>query len=291
MMDLISVIVPVYNVEKYLDQCISSIVSQTYRNLEIILVDDGSTDNCPAMCDAWAAKDSRIKVIHKENGGLSDARNAGMAVATGEWISFVDSDDWLAENFYDILLNAAIENAAEIAASGIIKACEQEACFFGNHYHEITFTPSRAIRTIMNGDGFHAVAWNKLYRCELLNGICFPVGKLHEDEFVMHRLIDRAHVLVLCQNAIYYYRQRAGSIMATWSVKHLDALEAYLDRIHLLEEKYPELYLTDRVIFCGSCVNYYRKLLIVNAGREHLCQVASYRIQVHISLEEWCPLC
>ena len=98
-MDLISVIVPVYKVEKYLDKCVQSIVDQTYRNLEIILVDDGSPDNCPAMCDAWAEKDDRIRVIHKENGGLSDARNAGMAIATGEYIGFVDSDDWIFDDF------------------------------------------------------------------------------------------------------------------------------------------------------------------------------------------------
>ena len=106
-MDLISVIVPVYKVEPYLDKCVRSIVEQTYQNLEIILVDDGSPDNCGAICDAWAEKDSRIKVIHKENGGLSDARNAGMDVATGQWIAFVDSDDWIAEEMYESLLNAA----------------------------------------------------------------------------------------------------------------------------------------------------------------------------------------
>ena len=118
-MDLISVIVPVYKVEKYLDKCVQSIVNQTCKNLEIILVDDGSPDNCGAMCEAWAEKDSRIKVIHKENGGLSDARNAGLAVATGDWVAFVDSDDWVAEEMFARLLNAAKNHQADISACNV----------------------------------------------------------------------------------------------------------------------------------------------------------------------------
>ena len=113
---LISVIVPVYKVEQYLDKCVESIVNQTYRNLEIILVDDGSPDNCPAMCDGWAKRDYRIKVIHKANGGLSDARNAGIAVASGEFIGFVDSDDWVAPFFYERLISILIDNDCDISA-------------------------------------------------------------------------------------------------------------------------------------------------------------------------------
>ena len=111
----ISVIVPVYKVEKYLDKCVESIVNQTYKNLEIILVDDGSPDNCPAMCDEWAEKDERIRVIHKENGGLADARNAGMDIATGDYIGFVDSDDWIEPNMYEVLLKNALKYDADIS--------------------------------------------------------------------------------------------------------------------------------------------------------------------------------
>ena len=114
--ELISVIIPIYNVEAYLDECIASVIAQTYSNLEIILVDDGSPDNCPQMCDEWAAKDSRIRVIHKENGGLSDARNAGIDIATGEYIAFVDSDDWIVPEMYEKMLAALkTENAATCA--------------------------------------------------------------------------------------------------------------------------------------------------------------------------------
>ena len=115
----ISVIVPVYKVEPYLDKCVSSIVNQTHKNLEIILVDDGSPDNCPAMCDAWAEKDSRIRVMHKTNGGLSDARNAGMAVATGELMAFVDSDDWIVPDMYEYLYQRLTEDNSDIAACGV----------------------------------------------------------------------------------------------------------------------------------------------------------------------------
>ena len=115
----ISVIVPVYKVEKYLDRCVESIVNQTYKNLEIILVDDGSPDNCPVMCDEWAEKDERIRVIHKENGGLADARNAGMNIATGDYIGFVDSDDWIEPNMYEVLLKNALKYDADISRCGL----------------------------------------------------------------------------------------------------------------------------------------------------------------------------
>ena len=118
-MELISIVVPVYKVEPYLDKCVSSIVNQTYKNLEIILVDDGSPDNCPVMCDAWAEKDNRIRVIHKPNGGLSDARNAGMSAATGELIAFVDSDDWIAPDMYEKLYHRLTEDGSDIAACGV----------------------------------------------------------------------------------------------------------------------------------------------------------------------------
>ena len=121
----ISVIIPIYKVEKYLNRCVESVVNQSYQNLEIILVDDGSPDNCPKMCDDWAEKDNRIKVIHKENGGLSDARNAGLKVAMGEYISFVDSDDWIAKDFYEVLIR--VLNAVCILLMTRKKYCRREA--------------------------------------------------------------------------------------------------------------------------------------------------------------------
>lgn len=290
MSNMISVIVPIYKVEKYLNKCIESIVNQTYENLEIILVDDGSPDNCPKMCDEWATRDSRIKVIHKKNGGLSDARNVGLKLATGDYVAFVDSDDWVASDFLEILINAAIQNHAQIAASGIVKIDTQNQSFCGKRYEQKVFTPEQAIQTIMSGEGFHAVAWNKIYRKDLFEGIIYPVSKLHEDEFVTYRLMDRANRLVLCQDAIYYYWQRSGSIMSTWSENHLDALEAALGRLHLLQTKYPNLYPEDCATFCMSCVNFYRQLLSLGANKELLQKVKRYRKQASISFKQWSKL-
>lgn len=259
MMDLISVIVPVYKVEAYLDQCVQSIVDQTYTNLEIILVDDGSPDNCPAMCDAWAQKDSRVKVIHKENGGLSDARNAGLAIATGDYIGFVDSDDWLAIDFYKTLYQTMVACRADLTASGIIWAYEDRLEADRNTYTKRAYSAQEAMHTLIHGRGFYAVAWNKLYKAELLRNIIYPVGKLHEDEFVTHRLVGQAKRLVLCPEVAYYYRQRSMSIMSSWTSRHLDALDAHEQRVAYLQAHFPELYLEDKVTFLLSCAWHYRR--------------------------------
>ena len=163
----ISVIVPVYKVEAYLDKCVRSIMDQTYRNLEIILVDDGSPDDCPAMCDAWAEKDSRIRVIHKENGGLSDARNAGMAVATGEYIGFIDSDDYIAPDMYRLLLERMTADGSDIAACGVEMVFED-----GTPPRMLTPTGShvldngQAMEAIIREDLLKQPVWYKLYRTD-----------------------------------------------------------------------------------------------------------------------------
>ncbi len=284
---MISVIVPVYKVEKYLDKCVQSIVDQTYHDLEIILVDDGSPDNCPAMCDAWAEKDARIRVIHKENGGLSDARNAGMAAATGEYIGFVDSDDWLADDFYMVLLSALEQEQADIAACGVVLIGETQESFAGEKYTEKVFSPEQALRTIQNGDGFHAVAWNKLYKRPLFQDIAYPVNKLNEDEFVTYRVMDRAKKLVLCQEAIYYYRQREDSIMASWDARYIDVLEAFLDRLLLFKSKYPNLYVREYAGYCTTCVVFYRKLLTVGGEKEDFAKIKAYRRLAPGSFKAW----
>lgn len=258
-LELISVIVPIYKVEEYLDQCIKSIVEQTYRNLEIILVDDGSPDSCPLICDEWAKYDHRIIIIHKENGGLSDARNTGLHKSSGKYISFVDSDDWLAPDFFEILYYSITKNNAQIAAGGIVKVYEnyQEQDQF--IYDQQIFTSEEALETLMQGRGFYAVAWNKLYKKSLFDGIEFPLGKLHEDEFVTYKLIGKSTKLTLCQEAIYFYRQRKCSIMQEWSIRHLDALEAFVQRNSYLKQHFPNLYLRDKVILLMACVAFFRK--------------------------------
>lgn len=288
-MELISVIVPVYKVEPYLDRCVESIVNQTYRNLEIILVDDGSPDNCPAMCDAWAAKDSRIKVIHKQNGGLSDARNAGMAVAQGVYTCFVDSDDWIHLEYIERLHHAVQVHGADIAA------CDVRIVNDGDSVLDepavvasVCYTAEQALGTLIKGADFRAVAWNKLYRTALLQGEQFPVGRYHEDEFFTYRIMAKAQKLAYVNSELYYYFQRSGSIMNSISIKHLDALDAYVQRLRLFEKEYPAIYRQDKLTFCTSCVMFYRDALRITTGdrKSYTGKIKAYRKQICFSASE-----
>ena len=258
-LELISVIVPVYRVEEFLDDCIKSIVEQSYHNLEIILVDDGSPDKCPLKCDEWARRDERIRVIHKKNGGLSDARNTGIRMASGDYIAFIDSDDWVSPDFFENLYYSLIKSNAQIAASGIVWAYNDHLQNDKFIYDQRMFSPEEALETLIQGRGFYAVAWNKLYKKTLFEGIEFPVGRLHEDEFVTYRLVGKATKLILCQNAIYYYRQREGSIMQEWSIRHLDALDAFFQRNTYLKKNYPKLYVNDKVTLLMACIGFFRE--------------------------------
>lgn len=263
---LISVIVPVYNVEPYLDRCVESIVNQTYRNLEIILVDDGSPDNSPQMCDAWAEKDARIQVIHKENGGLSDARNAGMAAATGELMGFVDSDDWITSDFFSILYENMREYHADISACDVyFSHGEVPAGILANTV--TVHTSEEAINDILHGRGFRAVAWNKLYRREILSDEQYPVGKYHEDEFLTYKLLVKANRLTYVDKPMYCYFQRPGSIMNSNSIKRLDALDAHYERLAFLKQRFPALYLEDKLSYCTACVAFYKNTFS-NEGTE-----------------------
>lgn len=231
-MKKISVIVPVYKVEGFLDRCVASIAGQTYRNLEIILVDDGSPDNCGKMCDAWAEKDDRIRVIHKPNGGLSDARNAGIEAATGDWLAFVDSDDWLDPRMLEILETQAEKHGAELAE-----------CSYRNLYKDMVkeetpctgrvtvATPLQAIEGNLDWKNFKPVAWNKLYRADIVGDIRYPKGKLHEDEFTTHKFYLAAKTIVYVDISAYNYdRRREGSITARFSLRNLDACQAYHEK-------------------------------------------------------------
>ncbi len=241
-MDLISVIVPVYKVEAYLDQCVQSIVDQTYKNLEIILVDDGSPDNCGAMCDAWAQKESRIKVIHKENGGLSDARNAGLAVATGDHIGFVDSDDYIAPTMYEELMTRLIDNDSDIAACGVQMVWEDGKTAMLTCAGSAVLDNTRAMEAIVAESWLKQPVWYKLYKRSVVEGILFEKGKCHEDVFWSYQPIARANRVCVFDTPLYFYRQRSGSIMGeSFSEKRLDALEAYEKRLDFLKETYPAL--------------------------------------------------
>lgn len=239
---MISVIVPIYNVEPYLDKCIGSIVNQSYKNLEIILVDDGSPDRCPEICDQWATRDNRIRVIHKENGGLSNARNAGLAVATGELIGFVDSDDWITQEMYQLLYDNMVKCQSDIAACGVEMVWEngKEPCVLTKQGSSV-MDNREAMYAVVEEKWIQAPVWYKLYKAELVKDIFFPVGKYHEDVFWTYQVVAKAKKVSVFDTICYYYVQRANSIMGTdYSIKRLDALEAKVCRLDYYKKYYPE---------------------------------------------------
>lgn len=231
---MITVIVPVYKVEKYLCRCVESIINQSYKDLEIILVDDGSPDHCGQICDDFEKKDSRIKVIHKKNGGLSDARNRGIDVARGEYISFVDSDDYLHDCFFEELMNDIMEQNVKIAISGIIQTKEElETDAPINSFKTNTYTSLEILHRIYGEpEEFLMTAWGKIYSKELFKTIRYPYGKIHEDEFVTYKLYFHAGQISINSNQMYYYFQRTDSIMhKEFSVKRLDMYAAYAQQM------------------------------------------------------------
>ena len=236
---LISVIVPVYKVEKYLDQCVNSIVNQTYTNLEIILVDDGSPDNCPAMCDEWAHRDSRIRVIHKTNGGLDTARNAGLDVMRGEFVGTVDSDDFIAPNMYERLYTLLIENDADISVCGLVQVDEE-----GNKLSkqpepmkDEVLSREDMFNKFLNGTANvnYCYSWNKIYRAKIFREIRF-IGGVHEDTATIHRIIGESRKIVVSSEKLHFYRRSKDSITGKmarqkfWCKSYMGHLEAFRDR-------------------------------------------------------------
>ena len=277
-MDLISMIVPIYKVEPYLDRCVGSIMAQTYENLEIILVDDGSPDNCPAMCDAWAAKDSRIRVIHKENGGLSDARNAGLAVATGEYISFIDSDDYIAPEFVAKLYEAMTQTGADVAECATAYVDEDGNILRNRNAAPIAeMDKLEALRRLVLEDGIYQTVWNKLYRRTVIDGILFEKGKHHEDDFWTYQIFDRIGKLAVVERPMYYYLQRSGSIIgAGYTIKRLDGLEARILRMKYLQ-KYEALAALTRQNLILDCMWHYQSTKAHLVGQEQVTALTKIR--------------
>lgn len=240
-MKKISIIVPVYKVEPYLRRCIESIINQTYKDLEIILVNDGSPDNCGDICDEYAQLDKRIRVIHKENGGLSDARNAGIDIAVGKYIGFVDSDDYIAEDMYEFLVNLMEKNNADISICGTYYVKDDKIKKSRKVSSEIRLNSETAIKEMLGELSFNTSAWDKLYRRTLFDGIRYPKGKLFEDLFTTYKLLDRANVIVYSSEPKYYYISTQGSIMnSSFSKKKLDDfVEASEEIIEFINSKYP----------------------------------------------------
>ena len=241
---MISVIVPVYIVEPYLQQCVDSILNQTYRDLEVLLIDDGSPDRCGEICDEYGRKDKRVRVFHTENRGLSAARNLGLKEARGDYIGFVDSDDWIEPEMYEVLLRGVEETGADIGVCGFWVEDQRT-----NIHHTKPqpleqarlLTGTDSLRRLINGYIYNRV-WNKLYRKGLYDSISFPEGKNYEDIALMYKLLAKAKGTVICSNIEYHYRVRDDSICQTNSGKNLmDGVDAMISRYYYYKN-IPELF-------------------------------------------------
>ena len=245
MLPKVSVIVPIYKVENYLNRCVDSILNQTYKNIEVILVDDGSPDKCGEISDSYAINDSRVKSLHKENGGLSDARNYGMRYLTGEYVVFVDSDDWIKEEMIETLVGLAMDLKADIVQSGFYYVYETYLLYDDRYYSEdmlpIQLNKNELMREIVINERVKNFAWGKLYKTNLIKDLYFEKGVLFEDVFWAHKVMDRVDKYVICHKPMCYYLQRNDSIVSTYTVKNLDIIKGLKERHKFIEENYKEL--------------------------------------------------
>ncbi len=262
---MISVIIQIYGIEKYLDKCVSSVANQTYKNLEIILVDDESPDNCPQMCERWAERDSRIKVIHKKNGGLSDARNAGMKIASGSYISYIDGDDFIHRDMLSALYNVMRRDESDIAICNVRKFFEDESLEDENISAEPEskiLDTEQAQRELMLCRDIKQHVWNRLYKREITDNLFFDYGKYHEDVFWSYKAFDRAKKVSLVSEQLYYYLQRSGSIMGEkYSAKRLDALDAMSERNEYMKHNRESLYPLSLREYLNACIYHYQLVL------------------------------
>ena len=242
---IISIIVPVYKVEKYLERCVNSILCQTYRNIEIILVDDGSPDNCGRLCDDYQKLDERIQVIHKENGGLSDARNVAILLAKGEYISFIDSDDWVSPYYVENLYKAISITDADLAIDCFENVFEDKETQSRPAERLIGYeclSSEECLKRMLYQDRVEICAWGKLYRTKLFQGLRYPVGKLYEDIPVTYEVVKRSKKIAVIENVDYYYFQRADSIQnVKFNVRKMDGVAHCCNMMNAVKIDFPQL--------------------------------------------------
>ncbi len=264
---LVSIIIPVYNVKPFLDTCIKSAINQTYKNIEIIIVDDGSTDGSDEICDLYATQDKRIQVVHQKNGGLSVARNTGIEKITGEYIFFLDSDDYIADNTIEIMMNSIIVEKLDIV-------CCNRVLFWDNGRKKIQFKQNNgdmffnSKEAIIEMNKYHYIdmsAHSKIFKKELFEKIRFPEGKLSEDMFVMYKLFDRANKIGYISMPLLYYYQRSGSISKSKKI-NFDFVEAAENQLLYLGDKYPDIIPFMKGICMVANLTIYNAV-IVNGGK------------------------
>ena len=292
----VSIIVPIYNVEKYLRKCVNSLINQSYKNIEIILVDDGGKDACSNICDEYNNYYDYIKVIHKKNGGLSDARNAGIDIATGEYIFFVDSDDYIFKKTIEIMIEKAIKYKVDIVECEVLYVSEMVNDPFENvkeEYKIDLYSHDEAVNKILNYD-FKIMAWNKLYSKRLFENIRYPIGKLHEDEFTTPYLVDKCNKYCKISIPLYAYVQRNNSIMsAEFNIRRLDIIEAHQKRIEFFNNKYNNKYNYEmKYHFFVACTklsfimgNNYKGSIVEQISSELKRQLLTIRVPIKIKIK------
>ena len=259
-MEKISIIIPVYNVEKHLKMCLDSVINQTYQNLEIILINDGSTDNSGKICEEYKRADSRIILIHKENEGLSMARNTGLDIASGEYISFVDSDDYISRNMVETLYNRLLETQSDMAVCSIQHVDEAGKSLCSNFTFDDIVLGQNEFWKLYSSTGHTecVVAWNKLYKREILEQLYYPKGRIREDEFLLPYIVERCFRICTVSDRLIFYRQRSDSIMGYESQKSkLDYIEACFERLDVFVKTKNNLMIEDTALRIIASVERY----------------------------------
>lgn len=241
----VSLVVPMFKVEKYLPRCIDSILNQTYENMEVILVNDGSPDNCGEIAESYSKKDDRVIVVHKENGGLSDARNVGMQYVTGDFTLFVDSDDWLEASMLEKLVNISNKYKADIVQSAFYYAYNEYLLFDNRYYSQndpYTILNNKELMTeLIINERVKNFAWGKLYKTSIILGVPFKKGVLFEDVFWAHQVMHRVNTYVMLHQPLCYYFQRSDSIVSTYTPRNLDIIKGLKERHKFIKEFYNNL--------------------------------------------------
>lgn len=239
--DLITIVIPAYNVEEYLPKCIDSVINQTYSNLEIILVDDGSPDSCGKICDNYKKMDNRIKVIHKENGGLSDARNVAIDICKGKYITFIDSDDYVSKKYIENLYIALISNNADISTCDYISFSNKVEKKYIT-FKSIPLNNIDALENMLYQKNVTTCAWGKLYKTSLFKDIRYPKGKICEDLDTTYKLFAKSKKIVITNNNDYFYFQRPSSIInSKFNIKRLDALDFATNETKYIKKHFPSI--------------------------------------------------
>ena len=279
----VSIVVPIYKVEKYIHRCIDSILNQTYPNIEVILVNDGSPDNCGKIADQYKVIDKRVKVIHKVNGGLSDARNHGVREVTGEFTMFVDSDDWLENNMIEIMVNCSMTYKADVVQSAFYYAYKDKLLFDRRYYVKngtpLIFNNKELMYELVINQRVKNFAWGKLFKTKMIKNVPFKIGVLFEDVFWAHQVMHKVDKFVLLPQPLYNYFQRNDSIVANYTPRNLDILKGLKERHQFIEENYGHLSNESYKVLLSTCLIHYNFLFInrnADKGREKRKEIQKY---------------